>query len=126
MHCCDCFISLHRSEGFGFGLAKSMLLGKPVIATNYSGNTDFMNQDNSCLVNYKLIKLAKKEYIFGKGQVWADPDIDHATGYMKRLVKDVEYRKRIAKVGQQYIRKHNNIKVIGEKYKTRFKELGLL
>src|SRR6476469_7508588 len=50
----DCFVSLHRSEGFGLGLAEAMLMAKPAIATGYSGNLDFMNRDNSLLVDYEL------------------------------------------------------------------------
>ena len=52
MNVCDVFMSLHRSEGVGYSIAESMMLGKPVIATNYSGNTDFTRPDNSCLVDY--------------------------------------------------------------------------
>ena len=102
MQTCDCFISLHRSEGIGLGLAQSMLLGKPVIATGYSGNTDFTLEDNSCLVKYDLIKVGEKEYPFAQGQVWADPDVEHAAWYMRRLVDDENYRKSLAAKGQNF------------------------
>ena len=52
---CDCYVSLHRSEGFGLGPGESMFLGKPVIATNWSGNTEFMHQHNSLLVDFELV-----------------------------------------------------------------------
>ncbi|GJL77321.1 MAG: hypothetical protein NPINA01_03100 [Nitrospinaceae bacterium] len=126
MQNCDCFISLHRSEGIGLSLAQSMLLGKPVIATGYSGNTDFMHDDNSCLVKYGLIAVEEKEYPFGKGQVWADPDVDHAAWYMRRLVEDEEYRKTIAMSGQATIRTHHNCLVIGKAYEDRLKALNLV
>ena len=126
MQSCDCFISLHRSEGIGLSLAQSMLLGKPVIATGYSGNMDFMYEDNSCLVKYELIPVGKNEYPFAKGQVWADPDVDHAAWYMKRLVADDDYRKAIAMNGQTYILTHHNCAVIGERYLERLQELGLV
>lgn len=126
MQNCDCFISLHRSEGIGLGLAQSMLLGKPVIATNYSGNTDFTLEDNSCLVKYDLIKVGKNEYPFAKGQVWADPDVEHAAWYMKRLVEDDDYRKSIATSGQSYIRENHNCAVIGKGYADRLQALGLV
>lgn len=54
---CDCYISLHRAEGFGLTMAEAMFYGKPVIATAYSGNTEYMNINNSFLVKYSLVKL---------------------------------------------------------------------
>ena len=57
--CSDCFVSLHRSEGFGFGLSAAMFLGKPVVATGYSGNLDYMTEENSCLVRYSLCPVPK-------------------------------------------------------------------
>jgi glycosyltransferase involved in cell wall biosynthesis len=66
---CDCYVSLHRSEGFGRGPAEAMLQGKPVIATKYSGNTDFMNADTSFLVDYRLVPVAEGEYPGARGQV---------------------------------------------------------
>src|SRR5436305_7216483 len=56
---CDCYVSLHRSEGLGLTLAEAMLLGKPVIATNYSGNLDFMTPATSRLVDYRLVPLKR-------------------------------------------------------------------
>jgi glycosyltransferase involved in cell wall biosynthesis len=89
----DAFVSLHRSEGVGLGLMECMMLGKPVIATGWSGNTSFMDQDNSCLVSYELIKadgsidFYKKQFL-GRATHWADPNIDEAVVWMKRLVSD--------------------------------------
>jgi glycosyltransferase involved in cell wall biosynthesis len=59
MDACDAYVSLHRSEGLGLTMAEAMLMGKPVIATNFSGNVDFMDESNSLLVPYKLMKLGK-------------------------------------------------------------------
>lgn len=100
---CDCFVSLHRSEGFGLGLAESMCLGKPVIGTDWSSNTDFMNADNSCPVRYRLVKLERDYGPYHKGQLWADPDIEHAAWYMRQLVDDAAWRRRIAAQGQHTI-----------------------
>jgi len=125
MQNCDSFISLHRSEGIGLGLAQSMLLGKPVIATAYSGNMDFTLEDNSCLVKYDLIQVGENEYPFAEGQVWANPDVDHAAWYMRRLVEDEGYRKSLAARGQSFIRDQHNCAVIGERYLGRLRELGL-
>ena len=60
--CCDAFVSLHRSEGFGMGMAEAMYFGKPVIGTNYGGNTDFMTDETAFLVSYELIPVAEDGY----------------------------------------------------------------
>jgi glycosyltransferase involved in cell wall biosynthesis len=84
----DSYVSLHRSEGFGLGLAESMFLGKPVIGTAYSGNLEFMNDSNSLLLDYQLTAVGEHEYPFAEGQVWAEPSEDHAVELMRRLVGD--------------------------------------
>ena len=88
IRCCDCFISLHRSEGFGRGMSEAMFLGKPVIATAYSGNLDFMRPQNSLLVDAKLIDVRDGEYPYWHGQQWADPSIDQTVSHMKVLVEN--------------------------------------
>ncbi|MGO4222725.1 glycosyltransferase [Lysobacter sp. TAF61] len=89
--CVDAYVSLHRAEGFGLGMAESMRLGKPVVATGWSGNTEFMSDQDSCLVGYRLLPLAQDQYPFWEGQRWAEPDIAQAAGYMRRLVDEPEY-----------------------------------
>ena len=79
----DCYISLHRSEGLGLGMAQAMYLGKPVIATNYSGNLEFMNSENSLLVDYTMTELDKDSGPYERGTRWAAPDIDHAASLMR-------------------------------------------
>ena len=70
----DCYISLHRAEGLGLGLAEAMYLGKPTIATGYSGNTEFMNSTNSMFVPYTLVPIPAGVYPNGKDQMWAEPE----------------------------------------------------
>jgi len=122
---CDCFVSLHRSEGFGRGPAEAMYLGKPVIVTNYSGNTDFTLSDNSCLVDYRLIPVAEGQYPFYHGQAWADADIEHAAWYMQRLVSEKHFAAGIAAKGRDYIHRNFSQKKIGSMYADRLKKLGL-
>ncbi len=105
INCTDSYISLHRSEGFGLGLAEAMYLGKPAIGTNWSSNTDFMNNQNSCLVNYRLIQIERDHGPYKAGQYWADPDLEHASSYMKSLVNDTSYYKRVAGSGIDTIKK---------------------
>lgn len=123
---CDGFVSLHRSEGFGRGPAEAMYLGKPVVVTNYSGNTDFTRQDNSCLVNYTLIPVKDGQYIYESGQVWAEPDIEHAAWYMGKLVEDAEYCERIGKAGLAHIRNNYSQIAVGNMYQKRLDNLGLI
>jgi glycosyltransferase involved in cell wall biosynthesis len=82
----NCYISLHRSEGLGLGLAEAMRLGTLVIATNYSGNTDFMNTENSLLVDYQRVPVLSKDYPYGAGNVWAEPSSSHAITQMQYAV----------------------------------------
>jgi glycosyltransferase involved in cell wall biosynthesis len=92
----DCYVSLHRSEGFGLTLAEAMAFGKPVIATEYSGNLDFMNQSNSFLVRHELTTIREDHGPYEKGGVWANPDADHAAELMQLVYYD---RKLARKVG---------------------------
>jgi glycosyltransferase involved in cell wall biosynthesis len=125
VNCCDSFVSLHRSEGFGRGLAEAMFLGKPVIATNYSGNTDFTREDTACLVNYALVPVEPGDYPESKGQVWADPDIEHAAWHMRRLVEDSAAARRLAAAGKKYIHENHSLAHVGAKYRERLERLGL-
>lgn len=113
---CDCFVSLHRSEGFGRGMAEAMFLGKPVVSTGYSGNLDFMNVQNSCLVNYDLIDVEEGQYPYSKGQVWADADIEHAANYMIKLLDDRDYGRKLGEVASRYIRTHFSYRSMGLRY----------
>lgn len=83
---CDAYVSLHRAEGLGLGMAECMRLGKPVIATAWSGNMDYMNADNSLLVDYTLVPVKAGEYPHAEGQVWAEPDAMHAATLMQQVV----------------------------------------
>jgi glycosyltransferase involved in cell wall biosynthesis len=95
---CDAYVSLHRSEGLGLGALEAMLLGKPVIATAWSGNMDFMDEHNSCLVPYRLVPVASPVYrglIGALNAEWADPLIGEAAAWMRRLHDNAELRRSI-------------------------------
>jgi GT2 family glycosyltransferase len=85
---CDAYVSLHRSEGCGLALAEAMMLGKPVIATRYSGNLDFMDDGNSLLVDCDLVPIAGSLAGCEEAALWAEPSIDHAAQLMRGLVED--------------------------------------
>ena len=91
----DCYVSLHRSEGHGFTIAEAMYAKKPVIATSYGGNTDFMNVNNSLPVKYKLEKLDRDHGAYRKGSIWADPDLQHASSLMRYVFENTEDAKKM-------------------------------
>jgi glycosyltransferase involved in cell wall biosynthesis len=116
---CDCYISLHRSEGFGFPIFEAMAHKKPVIATSYSGNVDVMNINNSYPVKYKLIHLSKDEGPYKKGGVWAQPEIDHAATLMQRVYNNQNEAKVVGQKASEDIAQTLNTKTIGNLIKSR-------
>ena len=86
---CDSVISLHRAEGFGLHLAEAMAMGKAVIATNWSGNVDFMNSKNSYLVDYELIDIDKNYGVYKNGSTWAEPSISSSINLMKIIIQKI-------------------------------------
>ncbi len=103
--CADVYLSFHRGEGLGLGMLESMRLGKPVIATGWSGNLSFMNHSNSALLRYRLIPV-KGSYKFfqaevlGKNARWADPVLEDAVVWMHRLRQNPELRKTLGEAAK--------------------------
>jgi len=125
MNCCDCYVSLHRSEGFGYTLAEAMLLGKPVIATYFSGSNEFINQSTAFPILYQLIPLVDGDYPFYENQYWAQADIDHAAWTMQQIIVDIENTNRIAYSGMNFIKENHAFRVAGDRYLGRLRQLGL-
>ena len=96
----DVLVSLHRSEGLGLHLAEAMWMGVPVIATGYSGNMDFMDEDCAQLVGYSMTSVSGGDGIYPDGARWAEPDIDHAAELMARMARDSNERRRIGAAGR--------------------------
>lgn len=94
---CDAYVSLHRSEGLGLGMAEAMSLGKPVIATHFSGNLEFMNFKNSCLVDFIKVPVEKGAYLNTQNQMWAEPNIEDAAYWMLKVKENKVFREKIAK-----------------------------
>jgi len=96
---CDIYMSLHRAEGLGLGPMEAMSLGKPVIATGWSGNMDFMDETNSIPVPYGMIPVGrtKGSYRDHAAQSWADPSIAAASAALRLLAFDPDRRAAIGK-----------------------------
>jgi len=114
---CDCYLSLHRAEGFGRGIAEALQLGLHVITTDYSGNADFCRPPHADLVRYRLIKVKKGQYPYGEGQVWADADVGHATELMRNFV--VRRAKNPARAAWPEF----SAATVGRRYRRRLKEI---
>lgn len=119
MNCCDCFVSLHCSEGFGLTMAEAMYLEKPVIATAYSSNLEFMNNTNSFLVNYSLVKKSENFGYGGDQDYWARADTQHAAQLMKEVFNNREKANKIANQAKLDTRTFLSPQVIGSKIKDR-------
>jgi glycosyltransferase involved in cell wall biosynthesis len=125
LNAADCYVSLHRSEGLGLGLAESMYLGKPVIGTAYSGNAEFMTDENSCPVRYSLVPVQPGEYIYSRGNAfhWAEADVGHAAWCMRRIAAEPQFRQSIARRASADIRARFDTRVIGQMMRARLGEI---
>ena len=121
---CDSVVSLHRSEGFGLVLAEAMFLGKPVVATGWSGNLEFMTPRNSCLVDHRPVTLERDIGPYERGQIWAEPDLDHAAGLMGELAQSPEHARTIGEAGRHTIHTELAPERIGELYRERLHAIG--
>jgi glycosyltransferase involved in cell wall biosynthesis/SAM-dependent methyltransferase len=120
----DCYVSLHRSEGFGLTIAEAMSMGKPVIATSYSGNMDFMTQGNSFPVKYNLIEIDQDYGPYKKGWLWAEPDLEHAASLMRYVYDNQKESALVGQVAREHIRKYYSPGAVGKIYKDRLYKIN--
>jgi hypothetical protein len=124
---CGCFVSLHRSEGFGLGPAEAMMQGKAVIVTNYSGVCDFCTPDSAMLVPYELIRVKENEYPYldpDRVYEWADPDLNLAAEYMRELAEDHGRGARLGESARAFLRREYSVQALRRRCLERFEQLG--
>lgn len=120
---CDCYASLHRSEGFALTPAEAMALGKPVIATGYSGNLAYMTPSNAYLVDYALVRIGPGNAPYPADGDWADPDTEHAARLMRKVFDNPERAlARGARAAKDIARTHS-LEAAGESMRRRLEGL---
>ncbi len=101
---CDCYVSLHRAQAFGLDCARAMALGRPVIATGYSGNLEFMTAGNSFLVDYQRSPVGGGHDPYPADAEWADPKLEHAARLMHDVHHDPDAARERAAIGAADVR----------------------
>lgn len=124
INACDCFVSLHRAEGFGRGPGEAMALGRLAMATGWSGNVDFMNEGNALLVRHTMVKLAPDEYPHWRGQSWADPHIADACALLRPVLDDPARGGVIARRGQAEVLCSHGNRAVGLRIRDRLLEVA--
>ncbi|HEX3510453.1 MAG TPA: glycosyltransferase [Solirubrobacteraceae bacterium] len=122
---CDCYVSLHRSEGFGLTMAEAMYLGKPVIGTRYSGNLDFMTDENSLLVDCEMRPVGPGHPPYPADAEWAEPDCEHAARLMRHVFDAPAAADALGARASAAIRQTHSPEAAGEIMRTRLENVRL-
>jgi glycosyltransferase involved in cell wall biosynthesis len=122
---CDCYVSLHRSEGFGLAIAECMYLGKPVISTDWSATSEFVDTTNGCPVNFSLKTLERNFGPYGKGQTWAEADPEHAAEWMRKLYGDTSLVHQLGDQARSTLEARYSPEVIGARYRRRLENITM-
>jgi glycosyltransferase involved in cell wall biosynthesis len=120
---CDAYVSLHRAEGFGFPIAEAMLLGKPVIATDYSGSRDFVDEATGFPVPFRPVTLDRAIGPYDQGTRWAEPDEEQAAAALLRVARDLPGARRKAEAGQRRVASRYGLEPAGRRVRERLEKL---
>ena len=120
----DCYVSLHRAEGFGLTLGEMMALGKPVVATGFSANLDFMTPENSYLVRHRETLVGAAGESYPASGTWAEPDLDHAAQLMREVWTDQAQARARGARAQSEIAARFSLEAVGQAARERLKRLA--
>jgi glycosyltransferase involved in cell wall biosynthesis len=124
IQCSDCLVSLHRAEGLGLSLIEAMALGKPTIATAYSGNMDFTREDTSLLVPYRMVPAIGDIGPY-HGSSWADPDVKVASDKMTLVLEKNPLVAQIAAKGNAFVLEHFGVEACAQRIQRAMDEMGI-
>jgi len=120
---CDAYVSLHRAEGLGLPIAEAMSLGKPAVATGYSGSADYLDETTGFPVRWRLASLPERIRDYDAGTRWAEPDEEHAVETLRRVVSDRAEASRRAETGRRRIAELYGSAAAGERVRMRLDAL---
>lgn len=120
---CDCYVSLHRSEGLGLTIAEAMALQRPVIGTGYSGNLEFMSAGNSYLCSFDRVPVGEDRQPYPADSHWAEPKIDEAAVLMREVYSDYASAKARAKIAAQDISRSHSPLAAGGIIQSRIQQI---
>jgi glycosyltransferase involved in cell wall biosynthesis len=124
MDACDAYVSLHRSEGLGLTMGEAMLLGKPVVATRYSGNLEFMDESNSLLVDYSLTEVGPNNPPYDARAHWAEPSTAHAAKLMRQLYDNQEWAVELGAKAKADLVGRVSVDAAGVRIRARLEEIS--
>jgi glycosyltransferase involved in cell wall biosynthesis len=110
---CDCYISLHRAEGFGLPIAEAMLLGKPVVATRYGGPAEYLSERTGFPVDHRLVEIGPGNEPYPPDAVWAEPDLEHAAALMRHVVEQRDDAARRAERAREHMEREHSSEAAG-------------
>lgn len=123
MAAADCYVSLHRSEGFGLTMAEAMALGKPVIATGYSANLEFMDEETALLVPWTAGAVPPGCDPYPVGARWAEPDIPAAAELMRRVSNEPDEARAMGARAQKAVEERHGPAARAGFYRERYRAI---
>jgi glycosyltransferase involved in cell wall biosynthesis len=116
----DCYVSLHRSEGWGFGMIEAMNLNVPVVCTGYSGNMEFCTDETAWLVDYSKVDVGPDDYPMAqKGQQWAEPDLQDAVRQLQCVYQDATDRLKRTQAAYAHVKANFSVEAVAKKFGAR-------
>ena len=122
----DVFMSLHRSEGLGLGCAEALAAGKAVVATDYGGSTEFINEQTGYPVQWSRIDVGPDDYILAENSTWADPSVEHAATALRSIYDDPLQAREKARKGFQNLVDNHSYEAVGRRMVNILQEHGLV